>query len=129
MPGVVSAATVERLGDVVYYRGGAEANDLQVRGGDTIVFHDSAAVMRAGEGCEQVADDTVTCVPVASVWLGPRRIEIHLGDGDDRASSEVENLSTWEIDTYGGRGRDTVLLGVRQRSRASAGWEGRAMTS
>jgi Ca2+-binding RTX toxin-like protein len=58
-----------------------------------------------------VADGGVTCGPGTSPWLGPRRIEIRLGDGDDRARSEIENLSTWEIDTHGGRGRDTVQSG------------------
>jgi Ca2+-binding RTX toxin-like protein len=109
--GPVAAATVERFGDVVYYQGGGEANDLHVSSADGIVFRDTGAVIQAGEGCEPLADGTVTCGSGESPWLDPSRIEIHLGDGDDRAASEIENLSTREIDTYGGRGRDTVYSG------------------
>jgi Ca2+-binding RTX toxin-like protein len=108
------SATAERFGETVYYRAdGGERNNLDVRGGvdSSIVFHDVGATIRAGEGCEVLADGGVACGAGLSLDTAPRKIDIRFGDRDDRAGSEIGSSRVTDIEMHGGRGKDTLHSG------------------
>jgi Ca2+-binding RTX toxin-like protein len=107
------SATAEQVGDRLSYRAGAgEANDLVVRGSNPgTVFHDAGATIQAGVGCSALADGGVECGSGLSWENVPPRIEIRLGDRNDRATSEIEGPVEQEIEIAGGPGSDTLHSG------------------
>jgi Ca2+-binding RTX toxin-like protein len=105
------SATVERVGDTLSYRAAAgEANDLVLteRFGPGVVLHDAGAPIRAGQGCAALADGGVFC---DAGLPAPARVEISLGNRDDRASAEVSGSFDQEVVITGGAGSDTLHSG------------------
>jgi Ca2+-binding RTX toxin-like protein len=109
-----SAATVELRGGTVSYRAaGGERNDLTVRDDTGPVFHDAGARIRVGAGCRALTGGRVTCGAGLPAGKAATRIDIRLGDRDDRASAEIANANAGEeqIDLYGDAGDDTLHSG------------------
>ena len=107
------SATAELFGETVYYRADpGEANDLVVGGGGlSVAFRDAGATIQAGEGCQSLASGGVACGADRSRDTAPRKIEISLGDGADRASSEVGGSLVTDVEMNGGPGPDTLYSG------------------
>jgi Ca2+-binding RTX toxin-like protein len=110
-PAPASSATVERVGDRVYYRADpGEQNRLEVNGVDAVVtFHDAGATIRPGAGCTALADGGVACGVGLPDVDAPALIDIRLRDRDDQATSESD--SAQEVDMSGGAGNDTLHSG------------------
>ena len=106
------SATAERIGDTVSYRASAgEANDVLVseRFDVRVTIHDAGARIRAGQGCAALADGGVVCG--TELQDAPARIEIRLGDRNDRGSAEVSGSFDQEVVVTGGAGSDTLHSG------------------
>jgi hypothetical protein len=104
-----SSATAEFRGE------GDEVNDVRystAEGGRWAVFHDAAAVIRAGHGCSSVDEHTARCTTEIPPARGPGPylpVDLRLGGGDDRAVSDSE-LPAFGV--HGEEGDDELVAGA-----------------
>ena len=88
-------------GSIAYTAGDGESNQLQVRPGPAgaIAFVDPANTIAASGPCVQITANEAHCTAAP--------LDVHLGDGDDRATVDVDH----DLLLDGGTGDDTLTGG------------------
>src|SRR5262245_59397520 len=108
----VSVVVENGIGQLAYYAGVGEANDLQIaNSARTMTITDAGAPISAGNGCVQVDVDEVSCFPVD-------RADFVLADLDDKATLTE---GAFEIHLLGGSGGDELSLCAACRGTVTGG--------
>jgi Ca2+-binding RTX toxin-like protein len=124
----VSVVIENGIGQLAYYAGSAEANDVQIaNSARTMTITDAGATISAGSGCVQVSDHEVSCFPVdradfvladlgdkATLTEGDFELRLHLLGGSE--ADELSLCAGCHGTLLGGPGDDTLVGGN------SGGW-------
>jgi hypothetical protein len=126
VPGAASAATAGYVSQppfgggntLIYAAEPGEANQVSFAAdGSAVVIRDADASITAGTGCMQLAAQEVSCA--ATPAGASFRVQVDLGDGDDRAVIGRVYAIRWDVG--GGVGDDTL------DASAAAGWPTQAI--
>jgi RTX calcium-binding nonapeptide repeat (4 copies) len=113
VPGGASAATAGYVyqpplgggNTLIYAAEPGETNQVSFAAdGPAVVIRDAGASITAGSGCMQLAAQEVSCA--ATPAGASFRVQVDLGDGDDRAVIGPVNAIRWDVG--GGVGDDTL---------------------